>query len=493
MPSQRWFAAKGKPFERVTLREHACWSEQDDDWLLLWLNTEFRDGESQVYFIPISLAPAKPDSADLPTAWAIITGGARTSVLYDAFADLAFCQAFVRAMGKQREISIGDARLRFLATSAFPDPCQVCSDASKIDRLLAQGTNTVVRLDDQLFLKGYRRIREGRNPELEMGLYLTEVAPFTHMPSTAGALELCSEGDSNTTLCVAQRYVMNRGDAWGWTLNLLTRYLSAPREIERQRTLMAYLHAIQTLAQRTAELHRALAQSTQDPLFEPEPVERTDLFAWRDRLLRELSKTVARLYEVDNLPGRAQELADRFLAVQSKLQDRIVAHTPGKVVAFKSRYHGDYHLGQVLLLEDEDDFFIIDFEGEPARPYAERRKKDSALRDVAGMVRSFDYAAHSALSRIDPRHSHQREKLEPRLNKWRTRVTQAFLKSYMAALRGCPVCPRSPNDAQALIEWFTLEKALYEIRYELDHRPSWVAIPLHGALTLSEHFSIFVE
>ncbi len=171
----------------------------------------------------------------------------------------------------------------------------------------------------------------------------------------------------------------------------------------------------------------------------------------------------------------------------------IVAHTPRKVVALKSRYHGDYHLGQVLLLEDEDDFFLIDFEGEPARPYAERRKKDSALRDVAGMIRSFDYAVHSALSRIDPRYGHQREKLELRVNRWRTRVTQAFLESYMTALHGCLVCPRSPDDAQALIKWFTLEKALYEIRYELDHRPSCVAIPLQGALALSERFNFFVE
>ncbi len=154
LPCQRWFAAKGKPLDRVTLHEHACWSEQDDDWLLLWLNTEFRDGESQVYFLPISLAPAKPDSADLPTAWGIITGGTQTTFLYDAFTDPAFCQVLVRAMGKQREISIGDARLMFLATSAFPDPCQGCSDISKIDRLLAQGTNTVVRLNDLLFLKG---------------------------------------------------------------------------------------------------------------------------------------------------------------------------------------------------------------------------------------------------------------------------------------------------------------------------------------------------
>ncbi|MGH8513291.1 MAG: alpha-amylase, partial [Gammaproteobacteria bacterium] len=239
------------------------------------------------------------------------------------------------------------------------------------------------------------------------------------------------------------------------------------------------LMLIQTLGLRTAELHRALAQRSADPAFDPEPISAADLKHWT-RQVRDEARLTLKL-----LKRRRRELApglrepvDRLLAMHKSVPARIADLRLNTVHAAKTRYHGDYHLAQVLIAEN--DFILIDFEGEPARTVEERGRKHSPLRDVAGMLRSFNYAAYSALAAVTAERSHEIGRLEPLVREWERMTAEAFLSGYGEAIAGCSSYPDDPQHARVLIELFTLEKAFYELRYELENRPEWVAMPLQG-------------
>ena len=207
----------------------------------------------------------------------------------------------------------------------------------------------------------------------------------------------------------------------------------------------------------------------------PEPVGDDDIARWRGSVAEELVATLAMLENAAaDLPEPEREQAAALLAEGERLRG-LVAGAGGHVEALKTRFHGDYHLGQVLVAED--DFVIIDFEGEPARSLDERRAKHSALKDVAGMLRSFDYAARTALAAVVDRRPEELAVLGPLAEAWRAQAEDAFLGGYLEAIEGCDACPREPAERDALLALFTLEKALYELRYELGNRPAWVGVP----------------
>jgi maltose alpha-D-glucosyltransferase / alpha-amylase len=235
------------------------------------------------------------------------------------------------------------------------------------------------------------------------------------------------------------------------------------------------------LGRRTAELHRALAKPTGDAAFEPEPVTAADVEEWH-RNVRDEAVATLDLLEARRrgLPEQLQPDVDRLLASRDALLALIDAATPPRVGATKTRYHGDYHLGQVLLTTD--DFVIVDFEGEPARSLPERRARHSPLRDVAGMLRSFSYAAAVALDRATIERPDDRARMLAPLADWRTQTMTAFYRAYVATIRGASSWPDDDRTATQLVRLFGLEKVLYELRYELANRPDWVRIPLAGLL-----------
>ena len=243
------------------------------------------------------------------------------------------------------------------------------------------------------------------------------------------------------------------------------------------------LALMKTLGVRTGELHRALAVRTGDPDFDPEPVSADDLAQWGRNLAADVERTLDALQHFQQvMPERARAQAERLLAQRAVLQERVRATLPGEVQAVKARYHGDYHLGQVLLVQD--DFIIIDFEGEPARPLAERRRKHSPLRDVAGMLRSFQYAAYAAMFHLTADREEDLPRVAPLAREWELRAGHAFLEGYVDGVGDSPCYPQEPGQARALIELFMLEKALYELRYEIDSRPDWAVVPVTGLLEL---------
>jgi maltose alpha-D-glucosyltransferase/alpha-amylase len=352
----------------------------------------------------------------------------------------------------------------------------------------AQSSNTIVALGEQLFVKGYRRLQVGANPEVEIGRYLTDVVHFAHSVPVAGSVEYVAEDGRTATLALIQRYVQNQGSGWDYTLNYLDRFFE---DTSREATTATgadvhggYIALARTLGMRTAELHAAFAQSTGDPAFDPVPLAAAEVAAWTERVREEAMQALDRLERRrDALPELARADADRLLAQRDRLLARIGTHASDRSESAKTRLHGDYHLGQVLLVQN--DFVVTDFEGEPSRTMAERTQKHSPLRDVAGMLRSFDYAMHAALFNFIAERPDTREAVEPAGRRWQDQAVTAFLEGYDEVARAGGLASVRP-ELNGLLELFVLEKALYELKYEVDNRPDWVRIPLTGLLDTLE-------
>ena len=320
---------------------------------------------------------------------------AQVGVMGDAFADEAFCRALVDAIGKKVELKTTAGSLRFRPTSSFATLAGDDLDAVPVARPQAQSSNTIVTFGNRLFLKGYRRLREGANPEFEVGRFLTEVAHFKNCVPVAGVLEHVGANGTTSTLALLQAHVPNQGDGWAYTLEYLHRHLDLRRDSAAPMppdVHGVYLELAGTLGRRSAEMHLAFADARGEPGFEPEPMTAEDVAAYRARAAADLERTLQALREAQPRMSDAAcvRRAGGARARASALRAAHRVHRrpgPGRA---KTRIHGDYHLGQVLLVKN--DFVIIDFEGEPGRSFEERRARQSPLRDVAGMLRSFSYA-----------------------------------------------------------------------------------------------------
>ncbi|MGJ7564150.1 maltose alpha-D-glucosyltransferase [Variovorax sp. GB1R11] len=486
---QRWYASKGVPIQRARMTDHAVWEANGQSWMLPLLALDGPPGGA-TYFMPLALAWEERDEERMAgvaqAALAKVRQQAQVGLMGDAFYDEAFCRELVRAIGQGAELATGNGRFVFKPTAAFGE-LNIDIDALAVGRPSGVSSNTAVTLNETLFLKGYRHVRLGINPELEMGRFLTEVE-YPNCVPVLGALEYITTDGRTMTLAMVQSYVANQGDGWDYTLGYLERFLrdvattdgAAPDGSDVGAVHGGFLALMATLGRRTGELHRALATRTGAPAFDPEPLTATDVAGYRTHAGTDATATIALLRErIGGLPAGTQADANTLLSAADALQSNIAERrfVEGGAAVLKSRYHGDYHLGQVLV--KDNDFVIIDFEGEPARSFEERRAKGSPLRDVAGMLRSFNYARWSALRRV-AQSPEEAEKLAAPAIAWEQATRDAFLKGYaeaMAAPDGAPL------DAE-LLSLFELEKALYELRYELNNRTDWVQVPLHGVLSL---------
>jgi len=490
LTTQRWFAAKGETIDCVELHQSTPWSDERGSWLFGFVRVRFANGQTQTYSLPLAIAWG--DAADdnirplLSTALAKVRQRARIGILYDALADLAFCRTLVDAIGAGRRLPFDGGELVATATAAFPR-LRGDGEIKEMRMPTAASSNSAVVFDDRLFLKLYRRLREGINPEVEMGRFLTEVSPFANIVPLAGAIEYV-EGERRMAVAILQGYVRNQGDLWSYTVDYLARFLEESL-LETKEKIAGDPHAhflllMQTLGKRTAELHRALTYASGDPGFDPEPIGSDDVSQWKSTVQDDSRYTLDLLEAASaTLYSYGRELAQQLLALRDSLHVHIAATVPDKVTAVKTRYHGDYHLGQVLLAED--DVIIIDFEGEPARSLAARRAKHSPLRDVAGMLRSLSYAAATATGKVTlAQQADGRKALAALAHDWEKTAGTTFLDAYLQHASGCAAVPTDRREVHGLIELFKLEKALYEVRYELNNRPEWVAIPLLGLLRM---------
>ncbi|MHB1245327.1 MAG: maltose alpha-D-glucosyltransferase [Sulfuriferula sp.] len=489
--AQRWYGVKGEAVKRVVLRDHTEWGDNDSKWLISIFRIETAAGSTQTCFLPLALAWENGSEERLramqPVAVAKVRQQARVGILADAFADELFCHKLVQSIGAGDTLACEQGSIRFIPTAAFS--VLTGDDARTLDVRApgTQGSNTAVVLGEKLFLKGYRHLQVGINPELELGRFLTEVAKFPNIVPVAGAVEYVADDGNAMTLALLQGYVENQGDFWNYTVGYLERFLeeccaTADTPAPPEQAHGSYLVLIRTLGQRTGELHKALAATTGDPAFDPEPAVEADFVTWNQRVHTEMGSTLDNLTRhQDALPESARATARALLGQRDAIAERIHACAKASTQAIKIRYHGDYHLGQVLLTQN--DFVLIDFEGEPARPLAERNQKHSPLKDVAGMLRSFNYAAYAALAQVGAERPDNFATLEPYVRAWEAEAARVFLEAYQEAVRGTNLYANSQS-LRSLLDLFLLEKAFYELRYELDHRPDWVSIPMHGILEL---------
>jgi maltose alpha-D-glucosyltransferase/alpha-amylase len=401
--------------------------------------------------------------------------------------------------------SINQGRLDARASTAFAARRLGPPLASRVGS--AEQSNTSILYGDKLILKMFRRLQAGENPDVEIGRFLTEVAHFPCIAPFLGEIAVTSANGEKTTVAMLQGLVANQGDGWQWFLEQLAGFfaevadLPAPpkahvpsfledREPLREALALAgpLLEAAALLGRRTAEMHLALATPTDNTAFSAEQVTAEDLNRDAQRIDAQITSTLEALKaKLSTLKDLTADDAALLLSRRINLFARANAITAQTAAGQRIRIHGDYHLGQTL--RTDGDFVLLDFEGEPARLLAERRQKQSPLKDVAGMIRSLSYVAHSGLNEFraahpDRAHGTAFDSITAWAVFWQDSAASEFLRAYRETVAGNPFLLPPPQHAQALLATYLLEKALYELLYELNNRPAWLRIPLAGILAL---------
>ncbi len=507
LPRQRWFGGKSRTIRSCLI----------DDWMpltptsgLVYCTVRYGAEDEETYVVPLALAVgADAERIREATPNAIlcsVVGGEETGVLYDAIATDESCLALLALMGGGADRRGTRGVLRGTPGRDFGETAAPEGGWS-VARVGGEQSNTSIVFGDRYILKLFRRLARGQQPDCEITRYLTEQQGFTGVPAFAASAEYLSADAPHATVAMLQRMVLNQGDGWHWIQEELGRYqeraltLPAPEAVgstgprvwidvgeaglppSLDELLGVSDDAAVALGRRTGELHLALGRPTSDPAFTPEPLTPTDLVQLAGDIRRSAGGVFELLKEAfPRLPDDLVETASHALSLRGRVSARL-NRLPGLSPAcLKIRIHGDYHLGQVLRTGSE--FVIIDFEGEPARSLAERRAKHSPLRDVAGMLRSFGYAAQVALMSHVARRPGDLERLIPWARVWERSVCAVFLHAYLRTVAGSGLIPEDRAALEGLLEVFLLDKVLYELRYELDHRPTWVRVPLAGLLTL---------
>ena len=512
LPRQRWFGAKDRAVQSVAvlargeIEAPAEFDAPPERFLTTVVEARLAGGERQRYLLPLAAAWSGPDSevrqSLLPVTLAELRQVRREGALADAMTQDGFALAVLDAIRREAAIPLTDGaghhgEIRFRRRPRFDSA--TIPQRPVVRRLGADQSNSSVLFEEFAVLKLYRRLNPGQHPEIEMTAFLAERAGFANVPQPLATAEILlpqAEPEEPNAVAVLFAFVRNQGDGWTLALDYLTRYLddalieTAPGAAVPGRAGGLpnphdfFVMLARQLGLRTAEMHRALAEhGHDDPAFAPEPLTPDDIAKWCNALD---AAAEAMLDQLDrtrhSMPEAARELADRVISARQNLFRAIRLLLPADVAAAKTRCHGDLHLGQVIAVQN--DFYIIDFEGEPLRTLAERRDKGSPLRDVAGMIRSFDYATTTAVRQLSESRPAAIERMTELADAWRQRAVDGFRAAYRKVMRDCPAYPANKLHARALIDWFTLEKAVYEVSYELANRPGWVAIPLNGILRM---------
>ncbi len=488
LTGRRWFAGRGRQLERVRLVSVAARRAEGQEraFLLPTVEVVIKGGDIQRYFLPLALAEEGDEDAGSAYAVARVRRGARVGIVLDAEGDPNFAMTMLSLIRKGEHLKSSEGEIVFTTTKALAGQDQAESDGGPVQRLGGEQSNTSFNIADRMVLKIYRRIREGINPEIEIGRFLTEVAGYANTPALYGIAEHVGADGRRTALAILQQFVRNQGDAWAWTLESLGREIERLSLLpEREATQIEdeasfELHYVRTIARRIAEMHIALTVATDDPAFAQEPLKREDVEAVAEEA-RSLAKGAYQAVErlMPELQGQRAEHARSFLQSRGAIETAIAAATVVPIGAIKSRIHGDLHLGQILIARD--DVMIVDFEGEPLRSLDERRMKASPTADVAGMLRSYAYAAATA-SRTEARPGSRRTAEIARL--WQNLVSTTFHAAYEEGTRGTPVFIEDERTRHLLLNLHLLRKALYEIGYEASHRPDWIDIPVRGVLDI---------
>lgn len=511
--SCRWFGGKSRVIQNISVAHKIDIPVKDLQCTLITVEVNYNDGLPEVYQLPLAFTGTqKEENQKEISPKAIIANlqiGDQEGVLFDAVYNEDFRNELFKNIKHSRKIENGSGILSFFhsESSEFSEDEEI---QSKI--LNAEQSNTSLIFNNTYFLKLYRKLDNTINPDLEITRYLTEKTDFDNSPQFAGAIEYMPNPKNTIIFGMMQDLVPNQGDAWDYTKDALKMFfenvLSKSKEIklepskasfdvsenpekisETLENLMGgiFPERMSLLGERTAEMHLALAAHPELPDFEHEAFSlhyQRSLFSSLQSLTRNSFQNLQK--NLKNLPKEVQLEAKEVLGMKDELLKCFKRIYSYKIPVMKIRNHGDYHLGQVLWTGK--DFIIIDFEGEPARAFSERRLKRSPLRDIAGMIRSFHYASYSTI--MAPEFDQQRKEgeLEKWAEAWFYNISRQFLQSYYKKAGKANFIPAKKEDLEILLETYLLEKAVYELNYELNNRPDWVLIPLRGIKSILKRY-----
>jgi maltose alpha-D-glucosyltransferase/alpha-amylase len=515
LPQCRWFQSKARVIRSAEIVEVIPFPPTASYFLVV--QVKFNEGDAEFYLLPVTVAmEQQADQVVREMSSAVVAAlrgkDQRVGVLDRADLDKKFCNWLLQAIAHRRRFKGEAGELIATPTKSFRSlagPDNVLLEA-RVQK--AEQSNSSIIYQDHFILKLFRRLEEGTNPDLEIGRFLTEKKGYPFTPQLAGCVEYVRKGAEPLTIAVLQGFIANEGDAWRYTIDALGRYFARAqtKKEDPQTARLAVTHPLhlmeeefpplavelirnfledsRLLGQRTAELHLALSRDTSKGAFRPEPF--TDFYqkGLYHGMISLSNRSLQLLRQrTKNLAADIQSDANQVLESEGEIRKRFRSIRDLKITAMRIRHHGDFHLGQVLFTGK--DFVVIDFEGEPARPLSERRIKGSPLRDVAGMLRSFHYAASAVLYGQVPGvtvHPASLPTLSSWADFWYSWVSASFLRGYLTKAGQALFVPQKREDLRALLDSYLIEKAVYEVSYELNNRPEWVRIPLRGILSLLE-------
>jgi maltose alpha-D-glucosyltransferase/alpha-amylase len=518
---RRWYAGKNRKLNSINIAVAVTLppsklSPGALPILLTEIEVHTSHGVSR-YLLPLGFIREEDTITALPhqLALARVRRNNRVGLLTDAFTLDSFASVVLELLRENTVLPTPQGEIRFIAGPALA-AISVGVDAG-VRRITAEQSNSSLVIGDSVMLKILRHLTAGVHPEIEMGMYLTALG-YTSTPATLGEVSRFAEDGTPTALIVLQQFVHNQGDAWQWTIDALERaiqrdVLSGPADsvpnpaathgaggahgsgathgaVEPIDAVVDPLHEITqfagTLGQRLGEMHALLATATDNPAFAPETVTAAHSKAWAKRAVNQLEAALNVLAQQKEWSKPAdQERAEELVARRKELSEALERLAAAGIGSASIRIHGDLHLGQVLV--SGQDIYIVDFEGEPAAPIETRRMKQSPLRDVAGVLRSFDYAAaHAANIGPGDLGAAAQARKAATLERFAPACQQAFLDGY-CQIEGAHLSGLSDQQQADLLDLLTLEKAAYELCYEAANRPAWIAVPLRGLATIAAH------
>jgi maltose alpha-D-glucosyltransferase/alpha-amylase len=482
----RWYPEHSPEKIRPTLVSAIPFCDIGDNrpWLVFFEATQ--RGETSRHLLPMLIEWIRFDRERYnPNAFAAVRQGAREGTLLDAATDPIFIGLLLRNLRESLTVTENNLQLEFRPTSQFSDK-QVRQPESV--RTVDTGkSNSSALVDNDFCIKMFRKTEAGINPAIEVGRFLTEVAGFANTPALLGTVEFV-EGEQRSAVATVHALVAHQGDGWTVTSAYLDRFvddqrlLAADQHAGESDEEIPYLRILAQAGRRTAELHLALSGNSELTDFAPEPVTPDDVLRWTGVALKRADRLFDVLSQRDAVREADRPLVERLLAQRKILHDRLTTLLPPDIGGSNIRLHGDFRLEQMLMVKD--DIFIIGFEGEAGLPLEERRRKGPAARDVAGLIRSIDYSVIAALDRASKGSPDERGRLATALAGWRERSAAAFLNAYRESMTRARLWPDDPHAADAMVNFFLLEKAVHEIEYELAHRPDWLRTPIAGLLRI---------
>lgn len=490
LAAQRWFGSKDATIERTRVGGVVQLLDSVAPVWVAAVTSETADAESQ-YAMPLAIAIGRSAQRIRDTQPASILadveGPRGRGVLYDGLANDTAVLRLLDIAARGETVTSRAATLRGEATAALAPLVDALDETPSVQRIASEQSNSSVIIGGQVLLKVLRRIEPGEHPEVEIGRHFDRIG-FRGTPRFAGAITYTAHESAPAAFAVLHELVWNQADGWTHTLGEVTRYIEeapehdAPAEMSGA-PVVRFAEAARTLGLRTAEMHAALADARGDAAFEPEPLTESDAAALIARIESRLDGLAPRLSAIAETSPSAALVLDTMHRIGDHLRSRLAIEPD----VMRIRCHGDYHLAQTLWARE--DFTIIDFEGEVGLPLAERRRKTSALIDIAGMLRSFEYAAAVGLRNEQSRQAQPGlapEQLRATVDTWRSATSSAFLDGYAEGLAASELrlVPTSRATFEAWLDTYLLDKALHEVEYELGHRPDWVDLPLAAAAAL---------